>query len=297
MQQQQLTTFLSELVSGVNTRRDALQDQTESELIHSVFDTVSVNYDEKLVRNVRSLMDFFIEKRKMTLDDLLKKVNMRLKSKYIDEIYQAEKMEAFDSSHSTITNVPMQQLAIPEDLTLERLLSASDYIPTPSTLAKIGFDALQGVIKDPTNYIFIDIGAGLGKAMLFAARLPFKKVWGVELSPFLAEGCKKNLVSYSGEKKCNELEIFCCNAIEFEFPNSNLVLYFWEPFVDQTFVSLLENVVRFIDKTGKQVVLMFLGLVPECVKSSDRFQQSVMVEPTNAVYTFESNPVTIYVSK
>lgn len=295
--QKELTAFLDQLVSEINTRKENLPGQTEKVVIDSVFAKVSINYDEKLIRNVRSLMDFFIEERKMSLSDLLNKVNQTLRTNYIEEIYEAEKVEAFDLKHSTITNIPMQQLAMPEDITLQLLLSASDYIPTPSILATIGFDALKDVIKTPENYIFIDIGAGLGKAMLFAARLPFKKVWGVELSPFLAEGCGKNLQSYSGEKKCNELEIFCCNALEFNLPQFDLVLYFWEPFDHATSALFINNVIEFMTRTRQKVVLMFIGLVPDHVENCGKFELSCMVEPTKVLYTFESNPVSIYVSK
>src|ERR1035437_8517938 len=40
---------------------------------------------------------------------------------------------------------------------------------------------------------FIDVGAGMGRAMLLAAELPFSRVVGVELNPALARIAKKNL--------------------------------------------------------------------------------------------------------
>jgi len=47
-----------------------------------------------------------------------------------------------------------------------------------------------GAIED---YSFIDVGAGMGRAVLLAAELPFRQVVGVELNPTLARIARKNL--------------------------------------------------------------------------------------------------------
>ena len=43
---------------------------------------------------------------------------------------------------------------------------------------------------------FIDVGAGMGRAVLLAAELPFRRVVGVELNPTLARIARKNLTAW-----------------------------------------------------------------------------------------------------
>ena len=42
------------------------------------------------------------------------------------------------------------------------------------------------LVAPPCDYTFLDLGAGMGRAMLLASRMPFREVIGVELHPDLA---------------------------------------------------------------------------------------------------------------
>jgi len=44
------------------------------------------------------------------------------------------------------------------------------------------------------EFTFVDVGAGMGRAMLLAARMPFRAVVGAELNPALAKIAQRNLV-------------------------------------------------------------------------------------------------------
>jgi hypothetical protein len=48
------------------------------------------------------------------------------------------------------------------------------------------------------NEVFVDYGAGLGRAVILAAMLPFKRVIGVELSPVLAERAREHVSQCKG---------------------------------------------------------------------------------------------------
>src|ERR1700744_1727908 len=47
--------------------------------------------------------------------------------------------------------------------------------------------------SDINDFAFVDIGAGMGRAVLLAAEMPFRKVVGVELHPTLARIARRNL--------------------------------------------------------------------------------------------------------
>ncbi len=88
------------------------------------------------------------------------------------------------------------------------------YSPTPhSHFSRM----LQHVDVDYSEFTFIDFGCGKGKALLLAAKLPFRRIVGVELSSELIEIAKTNLKTYKGQENAEQLssfaatqEIFTC---------------------------------------------------------------------------------------
>jgi len=81
------------------------------------------------------------------------------------------------------------------------------------------------------NYTFIDFGAGMGRAMLLAAELPFREVIGVELNPDLVRIAEKNLSTWQaiGRAQC-PMKIHQQEATTFEFPATPCVAFLFNPF-------------------------------------------------------------------
>src|SRR5581483_12232263 len=46
------------------------------------------------------------------------------------------------------------------------------------------------------QFTFLDLGAGMGRAMLLGSRYPFRKILGVELNSLLARMARRNLRSW-----------------------------------------------------------------------------------------------------
>ena len=87
---------------------------------------------------------------------------------------------------------------------------------------------------------FLDYGAGMGRAMVLAAQHPFSRVLGVELSDELVNTAKRNLsnAKHHFHPNCRDVEIFCCDAMEFSIPADVSIVYLNNPF----FGSILEKV-------------------------------------------------------
>lgn len=84
-------------------------------------------------------------------------------------------------------------------------------------------------------------GAGL------PAEHPFKKVIGVELSPSLARLAEENARRFAARRGglVPPVEIRRENALDFEFPREDLVVFLYEPFHEHTmkeFADKLRNV-------------------------------------------------------
>ena len=74
-----------------------------------------------------------------------------------------------------------------------------------------GFDDFRCMKKflvpETPNEVFIDYGAGLGRVLVLAAMLPFKRVIGIEISPVLVERARANLFRCRGKLRCKDVEI------------------------------------------------------------------------------------------
>jgi predicted RNA methylase len=81
------------------------------------------------------------------------------------------------------------------------------------------------------EFTFIDVGAGMGRAVLLAAQLPFRQVVGVELNPTLARIARKNLaVIRASGRVLAPTKIICGDAVEFRLPAGPCLAFLFNPF-------------------------------------------------------------------
>ena len=78
---------------------------------------------------------------------------------------------------------------------------------------------------------FIDIGAGMGRAVLLAAELPFRRVIGVELHPTLVRIARRNLTAWrrAGRAHC-PARIVTHDAVHFACPPGPCLAFLFNPF-------------------------------------------------------------------
>ena len=78
---------------------------------------------------------------------------------------------------------------------------------------------------------FIDVGAGMGRAVLLAAELPFRQVVGVELNPTLARIARKNLAVWRASGRARApMRMVCRDAVEFRLPQGPCLAFMFNPF-------------------------------------------------------------------
>lgn len=81
------------------------------------------------------------------------------------------------------------------------------------------------------SYTFIDLGAGMGRALLLAAEYPFRAAIGVEMHPTLARIARKNLALWRASGRlCAPARIVCRDAAEFPLPSGPCVVFLFNPF-------------------------------------------------------------------
>jgi predicted RNA methylase len=113
------------------------------------------------------------------------------------------------------------------------------------------------------NEVFVDYGAGLGRAVILAAMLPFKRVIGVELSQVLAERARENVCQCKGKLCCKDIDIVNADAATFEIPTDTTRIFFNNPFAGQILASVLERI-QLSHKQQPRSIRLVCNLPSEC---------------------------------
>lgn len=82
-----------------------------------------------------------------------------------------------------------------------------------------------------SEFSFVDLGSGMGRAALLASELPFREVVGVELNPTLARIARKNAAAWRAAGHARApIRMVCGDAAEFRFPDGPCLAFLFNPF-------------------------------------------------------------------
>lgn len=114
------------------------------------------------------------------------------------------------------------------------------------------------------QFTFVDIGAGMGRAMLLASQMPFRQVLGVEFHPTLVGIARRNLTVWrkSGRARA-PLRLTLGDATRFRFPPGPCVCFLFNPFGAPVMRRLLRHLsATFADRPG-QLDLLYVNIEQE----------------------------------
>jgi SAM-dependent methyltransferase len=99
---------------------------------------------------------------------------------------------------------------------------------------------------------FIDIGAGMGRAVLLAAEMPFRQVIGVELHPALVRVARRNVAAWrQGGRVKAPTRMVHADAVEFVIAPGPTLLFLFNPFGAVVMRRLLKRLMCvFADRAG-----------------------------------------------
>jgi SAM-dependent methyltransferase len=156
---------------------------------------------------------------------------------------------------------------------------ATHYEPTP-----VGdFDPLLAHVPFPLEVAtFVDLGAGMGRAVLLAARHPFRQVVGVEISRALYEIARENLALANADgRRCRDVRLVCADAASYRFPRGALVVYLYNPFDGSVLAGILD---RLAAGSPRDVVLIYHTPVERALIEAHPAFELIAAEPMGAVY-------------
>jgi hypothetical protein len=110
------------------------------------------------------------------------------------------------------------------------------------------------------GFTFVDIGCGKGKVLLSAMVLPFKRIAGVEFSPYLSGVAEQNLASARFlRRRCSSIEIICLDAVQYPIPEEPTIFFFYNPFTYEIMEFVLDNIVSSYLSVSRLIYLVFYG--------------------------------------
>jgi hypothetical protein len=125
---------------------------------------------------------------------------------------------------------------------------------------KFLFEVFSSLKIDYPSYSFVDFGSGKGRVLLVASEFPFSEILGVEFAAELHEIASQNIRSYrSKTQKCRNVRSLHLDAAEFEFPQTPLVLYFFNPFRPAVLSLVLQRLQRSLNSHPRDVILLYLA--------------------------------------
>ena len=133
------------------------------------------------------------------------------------------------------------------------------YFPIPEVVMR---HILKNVTKGLAlnEFSFIDFGSGKGRVLIIAVQYPFRKVIGVEVSPVLCDIAASNVQCYLSshhDVQCRDIGVHCESALDFDLPDTNLLIYMYRPFYAELLKKVLDKLSQFQAATGRQVLVVF----------------------------------------
>ena len=116
---------------------------------------------------------------------------------------------------------------------------------------------LESLPIDPSEFVFVDLGSGKGRALLMSAALPFRRIVGVELSPSLCAVADENLASFRGERRCADVQVLCADVCDFELPEEDTVFYLFNPFHRPVLRRVVENVRVSVARSPRRILVAY----------------------------------------
>ena len=156
-------------------------------------------------------------------------------------------------------------------------------------LEALGLDATNRVRYEPSGWhdlrrvmhpgeiddggVFIDFGAGKGRVLLQAARYPFARVIGVELSSALAARARANVAVPQPGRRCPDVSVVTSDVLDYEIPDDLTHAYLYNPFRGEVFDAFLARLLDSVDRRPRPLRVVYkTPMEAELLEATGRFR-------------------------
>ena len=105
--------------------------------------------------------------------------------------------------------------------------------------------------------VFVDFGSGKGRVVYQAARYPFRRVVGVEISEELNRVARANVERARHRLRCQNVELVTADVLDYEIPDDMTYAYFYYPFFGEIFRNVVDRIAASVDRNPRKVTIIF----------------------------------------
>lgn len=165
---------------------------------------------------------------------------------------------SFDIRYGTDTQRPLEPHQY--DLSKSELRDCTLYRGSnPELVQKI----LTALPIDVSQWVFLDVGSGKGRALLLASDFPFNCILGVEFSPQLHRVAEHNIQIYhSRQQRCFNIVSVCCDALTLDLPLANTIIYAFNPFGADSVAKFIDRLGNSLQQVPRRVIILFMTMTP-----------------------------------
>ncbi|MGH7495041.1 MAG: methyltransferase domain-containing protein [bacterium] len=125
---------------------------------------------------------------------------------------------------------------------------------------------------------FLDYGCGKGRALLLAAELGARAVYGVDFSEKLCKICEENLKRYG---RIKDYFVECNDAVAYQLPDHVNVIYFCNPFNNVLLEKILKQIKASLDKNKRKMIIIYFNPIYESMFYDIGFRRAERITQRN----------------
>ncbi len=144
-----------------------------------------------------------------------------------------------------------------EDMNVDRAMKehGHDYQGTPLVIFE---RILKKIPGDRNQQTFIDFGSGLGRMLFAALEHDFGKIIGVEYGLELYQKSLANIQeSKLSDKDRMKIQVINENATTYSLPDTDAVLYFFNPFDEEILAKVIANITNSIQLSPRILYVIY----------------------------------------
>ena len=122
--------------------------------------------------------------------------------------------------------------------------------------------AMRGIRVGPED-AFLDIGCGKGRIVAQAAKRPFGRVIGVELSDELAERARQLLENERQRRRCGAVEIVVADSTSWQLPDDVTIVYFYNALSGAGLKAMLDRIEESARRAPRRLTVLYVNPVNE----------------------------------
>jgi hypothetical protein len=111
---------------------------------------------------------------------------------------------------------------------------------------------------EPKDYIFVDIGAGKGRALFLAQDMGFRRAIGVEFARELVDICKENIRRRAADRVPRRpVEILHMDGLAYDLPEEPVVLFLNNPFGEVLMARMAERIQLSLRRAPRNIKIVY----------------------------------------